>query len=93
MGDLAMPYPDNINLSALEAQAPRYLSSGADADLATLETLKRRVAALVEAVNAWTPNTTHGDDAHYALTNALDDMGMAIRAAEDGIAAAEGVRL
>ena len=77
----------------VEAQAPRYLSSAADADMATLDTLKRRVAALVEAVNAWTPNTSQGDEAAYAMTNALDEVGMAIRAAEDGIAAAEGVRL
>ena len=88
-----MPYPDNINFTALEAQAPRYLSSAADADLATLDTLKRRVLALAEAINAWTPNTAPGEDAHFALTNALDEISSAIRGGIDGIAAAEGVRL
>lgn len=88
-----MPYPDNINLTALEAQAPRYLSRDADADLATLDTLKRRIAALAEMVAAWSPNTGSGDEARYALTDALDEAASAVRTAEDAIAAREGVRL
>lgn len=88
-----MPYPDGTNFTAMEAQAPRYLSRDADADLATLDTLKRRIAALAEMVNAWTPCTGAGEDAHYALTNALDEAASAVRTAEDAIAAREGVRL
>lgn len=88
-----MSYPDDVNFNAMEAQTPRYLSSDADADLATLDTFKRRIAALVEMVNAWTPNTHAGEDAHYALTNALDEAGSAVRTAEDAIAVREGVRL
>lgn len=86
-------YPDNFDGAALEAQAPRYLSRDADADLATLDAIKRRIAALAEMVNAWKPNTGAGDDARYALTNALDDAASAVRVAEDAIAAREGVRL
>ena len=88
-----MSYPDNINLSALEAQAPRYLNSAADADLATLDTLQRRVAALVNAVNAWSANTQEGQEAKYALIDQLDEAGRSIQSGIDGIAAAEGVRL
>lgn len=86
-------YPDNFDSAALEAQAPRYLSSDADADLATLDALKRRIAALAEMVNAWTPQTSAGDEAHYALTNALDEAASAVRTVEDAISAREGVRL
>ena len=86
-------YPDNINLSALEAQAPRYLSSAADADLATLDTLQRRVVALVEAVNAWRANTQEGQEAKYGLEDQLDEAARSIQSGIDGIAAAEGVRL
>lgn len=88
-----MAYPDGINFAALEAQAPRYLSSAADADLATLDTLQRRVAALVEAVKAWRANTQEGQDAKYALEDQLDEAHRAIQSGIDGIAAAEGVRL
>lgn len=88
-----MPYPDNINCAALEAQAPRYLSRDADADLATLDAIKRRIAALAEMVAAWKPNTGAGDEAHYALTDAMDEAASAVRVAEDVIAAREGVRL
>ena len=37
------------------------------------KSIPRRIAALAEMVNAWTPCTAAGEDAHYALTNALDE--------------------
>lgn len=86
-------YPDNFDSAAFDAQAPRYLSRDADADLATLDALKRRIAALAEMVNAWSPRTNEADDTHYALTSALDEAASAVRVAEDALAAREGVRL
>lgn len=62
-------------------------------DLATLEFFARRVEALSLSIAAWTPCTGAGDEAHYAMTNLMDEAASAVRAAEDKIAEQEGGRL
>ena len=69
----------------------RFLEAPTGADSAVLDFLSRRVDAIALSVAAWTPQTAVCSEAHYCLTDALDQLRAVIGLAQQGVATEEGV--
>ena len=82
-----MPYPDQIHLAALDALGD-VEPTRAECDAATLQYFRARVDALQAALAAWNPDTFRGDNAHDAISSALEAVREAIAG---GLAAIEEV--